>query len=121
MAQEGLARAQQRGGRDRMERTGDGFHERVNEAFGKFTGEDWQKAHQELECRVEERTRELTRANAALNGVMMASLANGGTADNILVLEDGVVIGRGTHDELIRDCPTYAEIVQSQIGEKSAA
>jgi ATP-binding cassette subfamily B protein len=43
------------------------------------------------------------------------------TADNILVLEDGLVIGRGTHDELIRNCPTYAEIVQSQIGEKSAA
>ena len=43
------------------------------------------------------------------------------TADNILVLEDGLVIGRGTHDELIRGCPTYAEIVQSQIGEKSAA
>ena len=43
------------------------------------------------------------------------------TADNVLVLEDGVVIGRGTHDELIRDCSTYAEIVQSQIGEKSAA
>jgi ATP-binding cassette, subfamily B, multidrug efflux pump len=43
------------------------------------------------------------------------------TADNILVLEDGAVVGRGTHDELIRDCPTYAEIVQSQIGEKSAA
>ena len=43
------------------------------------------------------------------------------TADNIIVLEDGLVIGRGTHDELIRDCPTYAEIVQSQIGEKSAA
>ena len=43
------------------------------------------------------------------------------TADDILVLEDGVVVGRGTHDELLRDCPTYAEIVQSQIGEKSAA
>jgi ATP-binding cassette subfamily B protein len=43
------------------------------------------------------------------------------TADNILVLEDGLVIGEGTHDELIRDCPTYAEIVQSQIGEKTAA
>jgi len=43
------------------------------------------------------------------------------SADDILVLEDGAVIGRGTHDELIRDCPTYAEIVQSQIGEKSAA
>ena len=43
------------------------------------------------------------------------------SADNILVLEDGVVIGRGTHDELMRDSATYAEIVQSQIGEKSAA
>jgi ATP-binding cassette subfamily B multidrug efflux pump len=42
-------------------------------------------------------------------------------ADCIIVLEDGVVIGRGTHDELMRDNPTYAEIVQSQIGEKSAA
>ena len=43
------------------------------------------------------------------------------TADHIIVLEDGLVIGRGTHDELMADCPTYAEIVQSQIGEKSAA
>jgi ATP-binding cassette subfamily B multidrug efflux pump len=43
------------------------------------------------------------------------------TADDILVLEDGLVIGRGTHEELIKDNPTYAEIVQSQIGEKSAA
>jgi ATP-binding cassette subfamily B protein len=43
------------------------------------------------------------------------------TADNILVLEDGAVIGQGRHDDLVRDCPTYAEIVQSQIGEKSPA
>jgi ATP-binding cassette subfamily B protein len=43
------------------------------------------------------------------------------SADDILVLEDGAVIGSGTHDELISDCPTYAEIVQSQIGEKSEA
>ena len=42
-------------------------------------------------------------------------------ADNIIVLEDGIVVGSGTHDELLRDCETYAEIVQSQIGEKSAA
>jgi len=48
----------------------------------------------------------------------VSTIAN---ADNIIVLEDGLVIGRGTHDELIRDNPTYAEIVQSQIGEKSAA
>jgi ATP-binding cassette subfamily B protein len=43
------------------------------------------------------------------------------TADMILVLEDGELVGRGTHDELIANCPTYAEIVQSQIGERSAA
>ncbi|MBA3652924.1 MAG: ABC transporter ATP-binding protein [Actinobacteria bacterium] len=43
------------------------------------------------------------------------------TADDILVLEDGQLVGRGTHDQLIAECPTYAEIVQSQIGERSAA
>ncbi len=43
------------------------------------------------------------------------------SADEILVLDDGDLVGRGTHDELLRTCPTYAEIVQSQIGERSAA
>jgi ATP-binding cassette subfamily B protein len=43
------------------------------------------------------------------------------TADEILVLEDGELVGRGTHEDLLETCPTYAEIVQSQIGERSAA
>jgi ATP-binding cassette subfamily B protein len=43
------------------------------------------------------------------------------TADQILVLEDGEVIGRGAHAELVRTCPTYAEIVASQLGEGAAA
>jgi ATP-binding cassette subfamily B protein len=43
------------------------------------------------------------------------------TADLILVLEDGEVVGRGTHDELLASSPTYAEIVESQIGEGAAA
>jgi len=43
------------------------------------------------------------------------------TADEILVLEDGELVGRGTHEDLLDTCPTYAEIVQSQIGERSAA
>jgi ATP-binding cassette subfamily B multidrug efflux pump len=42
-------------------------------------------------------------------------------ADLIVVLEDGEIVGRGTHQELIDGCPTYAEIVQSQIGEREAA
>ena len=43
------------------------------------------------------------------------------TADQIIVLEDGEMIGKGTHDELLATCETYAEIVQSQIGEKEGA
>ena len=43
------------------------------------------------------------------------------TADQILVLEDGQLVGQGTHDELVRTNPTYAEIVQSQIGQEDAA
>jgi ATP-binding cassette subfamily B protein len=43
------------------------------------------------------------------------------SADLIIVLEDGEVIGRGTHQELLAGNPTYAEIVQSQIGEREAA
>ena len=46
-AEEGLARAERRGGRDRMERTGDGFHDRVNAAFGVFAGKEWQDSHSE--------------------------------------------------------------------------
>jgi ATP-binding cassette subfamily B protein len=35
-------------------------------------------------------------------------------ADQIVVLEDGRVVGRGTHDELLAGCTTYTEIVESQ-------
>ncbi|HLU52642.1 MAG TPA: ABC transporter ATP-binding protein [Acidimicrobiia bacterium] len=37
-------------------------------------------------------------------------------ADQIIVLEDGAIVGRGTHDELLATCETYREIVWSQIG-----
>ncbi|MGN0065762.1 MAG: ABC transporter ATP-binding protein [Nocardioides sp.] len=35
-------------------------------------------------------------------------------ADLIVVLDDGRVVGQGTHASLLEDCPTYAEIVSSQ-------
>jgi ATP-binding cassette subfamily B protein len=39
------------------------------------------------------------------------------SADQILVLEDGEIVGLGTHGQLVQTCPTYAEIVDSQVGE----
>ena len=42
-------------------------------------------------------------------------------ADLILVLEDGRVVGRGTHQELLEACTTYQEIVTSQMTAEEAA
>ncbi|UBU09433.1 ABC transporter ATP-binding protein [Nonomuraea gerenzanensis] len=42
-------------------------------------------------------------------------------ADRIIVLEDGRVVGSGTHGELMDGCPTYREIVLSQLTEQEAA
>ena len=42
-------------------------------------------------------------------------------ADLILVLEDGRVVGRGTHDDLLETCETYQEIVASQLTGEEAA
>ncbi|WP_205474070.1 ABC transporter ATP-binding protein [Nocardioides sp. SYSU D00038] len=42
-------------------------------------------------------------------------------ADLIVVLEDGAVVGRGTHEELLAGNPTYQEIVTSQLSAEEAA
>lgn len=39
-------------------------------------------------------------------------------ADRILVLEDGRTAGLGTHEELLKTCPTYQEIYASQVEHK---
>jgi ATP-binding cassette subfamily B protein len=42
-------------------------------------------------------------------------------ADQIVVLDDGEIVGLGRHDELLDTCPTYLEIVQSQLAAEPAA
>jgi ATP-binding cassette subfamily B protein len=42
-------------------------------------------------------------------------------ADTIVVLDAGTVVGLGTHDDLLATCPTYAEIVESQLTAAEAA
>ncbi|HSP28170.1 MAG TPA: ABC transporter ATP-binding protein [Ilumatobacteraceae bacterium] len=42
-------------------------------------------------------------------------------AEQIIVLEDGEILGSGTHDQLLETCPTYAEIVESQLGQGAVA
>lgn len=41
-------------------------------------------------------------------------------ADQIIVLDNGWVVGLGSHHELLATCPTYAEIVQSQLAPEQA-
>ena len=42
-------------------------------------------------------------------------------ADQIVVLDSGSIVGIGTHDELLATCPTYAEIVNSQLAVEEMA
>jgi len=42
-------------------------------------------------------------------------------ADQIVVLDNGAIVGLGRHDELLKTCPTYLEIVESQLAAEPAA
>ncbi|QYN34296.1 ABC transporter ATP-binding protein/permease [Pseudonocardia sp. DSM 110487] len=57
-------------------------------------------------------------ATLVIVGQRVASIRD---ADQIVVLDDGVVVGLGTHDELLAGCPTYAEIVASQFTPEEVA
>lgn len=39
-------------------------------------------------------------------------------ADQILVLDEGRIVGRGTHEELLRSCEVYQQIARSQLSEQ---
>ena len=39
-------------------------------------------------------------------------------ADQIIVLDDGQIVGKGTHKELLKTCEAYYQIASSQLSEK---
>ncbi len=41
-------------------------------------------------------------------------------ADRIIVMEDGAIVGNGTHKELMKKCKTYQEIAYSQLSKEEA-
>ncbi len=42
-------------------------------------------------------------------------------ADEILVMNEGRIVGKGTHEELMKNCETYREIARSQLSEEELA
>lgn len=51
-------------------------------------------------------------ASVVIVGQRIATIMH---ADEILVLDDGRVVGQGTHEELLKTCPAYLEIASSQL------
>ncbi len=62
---------------------------------------------------------ELKRETAGVTSLIVAQRI--GTimdADQIIVLDEGKVVGKGTHKELLRECAVYKEIAMSQLSEE---
>jgi ATP-binding cassette subfamily B protein len=58
------------------------------------------------------------RATVVIVSQRVSTITDG---DQIIVLDDGEIVGLGRHEELLVTCPTYVEIVQSQLAVEPAA
>lgn len=69
-----------------------------------------------LDVHTDARVRAALREVSADSTVVIVSqrIATVSAADQIVVIDDGRVVGIGTHDTLLADCPTYAEFADSQ-------
>ena len=76
-----------------------------------------------LDLATDARLRAALRPRTAQAAVVIVSqrVSTIADADQIVVLDNGTVVGIGRHDELVDSCPTYLEIVQSQLAAEPAA
>jgi len=76
-----------------------------------------------LDLATDARLRAALRPHTARATVVIVSqrVSTVSDADQIVVLDDGAIVGLGRHDELLKTCPTYIEIVQSQMAAEPAA
>ncbi|GAA1676655.1 ABC transporter ATP-binding protein [Mycolicibacterium murale] len=61
---------------------------------------------------VRARLREVSDAATVI--IVAQRLSSIAAADQIVVLDDGLVVGVGTHEDLLAECPTYQEFAESQ-------
>ncbi|MEW1739363.1 ABC transporter ATP-binding protein [Nocardia beijingensis] len=75
-----------------------------------------------LDVATDARLREALKPETADASVVIVAqrIATIRDADQIVVLEDGAIAGIGTHDQLLRDCSEYREIVESQLSAEEA-
>ncbi|MGW4329256.1 ABC transporter ATP-binding protein [Nocardia sp. NPDC004573] len=75
-----------------------------------------------LDVATDARLREALKPETADASVLIVAqrIATIRDADQIVVLEDGAVAGIGTHEQLLRDCSEYREIVESQLSAEEA-
>lgn len=64
------------------------------------------------EARVRASLREIARDATTI--VVTQRISTASAADQVIVVDDGRLVGAGTHDSLLMDCPIYAEFADSQ-------
>ena len=76
-----------------------------------------------LDFKTDAKLRAALRAKTADSTVIIVGqrVATVMDADRIIVLDEGRIVGMGTHRELYRDCEVYKEIVASQLSEEEIA
>jgi ATP-binding cassette subfamily B protein len=62
--------------------------------------------------------KEITHATTIIVAQRVSTIMH---ADRIIVLDSGSIVGIGTHEELMETCPTYGEIVYSQLTQEEIA